>query len=398
MVLQRVFGFLWNALTAVTPSPSETFREETSDLSFTSGDAQPFIGPVKPTQLTKSCEQPHPTVIEKPQLMNSLTGTERNLPFWLPHWILPFITPTRYTELKCMLSSAAMEAVEVLIDKVIDEEDPSRIKPSKNYWDTTSNPDKFKGLVIIHGRDHAKEFSLRVYSDPSTRESTHRHIFWTDASICGTNIAGAVVWRESAVPEKWAQKTYGRKCAPGEGPGPGEIMAIAMALEIAIARISQVQASLPTSEVILQDRDKICHTVQVFSDSEEALQFIGCYPSKLTRKPIHSQQAHMVLSHTTTLRELGAVVELHLVPGHNGVPGNILAHRVAKNTARQLAQWSKEQEERNDLQKTQGKAEARKAKNTEERREKKAQKRARYKARKKAKREMMALGRVTAGS
>ncbi|KAJ5104392.1 hypothetical protein NUU61_001739 [Penicillium alfredii] len=142
----------------------------------------------------------------------------------------------------------------------------------------------------------AIQFAEKMQSirfDPPTR----RYIYWTDASVYRRCAAGAVVWLASIRPEKWTEKGY---------PFPiitdcselVEVFAIATALETAVAHVTK--------------------------------------PSRLfhDRYFMHVQSA---IEHIQKLREMGARVGLHLVPGHNGVAGNERAHNMAKKTARKLA-------------------------------------------------------------
>lgn len=114
-----------------------------------------------------------------------------------------------------------------------------------------------------------------------------------------------------------------------------EIFAICAALETALSQIRDLQSTAEQSEDEIHQPTQSRGKVTVFSDSIDALQLIDSYyPSTGSRNLSQKARAfyyrgeiQTVFKHTHELCRLGVQVELHLVPGHNYIPGNVQAHQ-----------------------------------------------------------------------
>jgi ribonuclease HI len=161
-------------------------------------------------------------------------------------------------------------------------------------------------------------------------ERTHHHIFWTDASIVfGACAAGAVVWKQ---PPSWAWNSQGFHYPYlTQSTDVVEMFAIAHALKRAVDDIKQ---SLGDS--VKDVNVQITQRVFVFTDSIAALTGVE-NEAQSDRVRSTSEQARTIIGYSVDLDNLGAKVELHLVPGHTGVPGNDRAHKAAYEAAKHAA-------------------------------------------------------------
>lgn len=100
------------------------------------------------------------------------------------------------------------------------------------------------------------------------------------------------------------------------GSGDAELIAISAALDLAMKKSTYQKQ------------------IVIFTDSQESLTTIrdgrhrSLYPWSLTRTIVTK-----ILTRVETLEQLGVPVFLRWVPGHDGVPGNVMADRVAKYAA-----------------------------------------------------------------
>ena len=194
-------------------------------------------------------------------------------------------------------------------------------------------PDGFRGNVFIKPRAEAWVFAMGSQGWRSESRTTEvcLDILWTDASIVFFSCAaGAIVWQESSTGE-WMS----RRCPypyPVVNTTVVEIFAVVNALEIAVDRVREWQFA--------QENDgsgKFRHEVYVFTDSEGALRAI----QRRKKRRQHAAELHALVQNAVDrsieLEELGALVELHLVPGHRNVPGNTRANNHSRTAARDLA-------------------------------------------------------------
>ncbi|KAL4872056.1 hypothetical protein BDV12DRAFT_162951 [Aspergillus spectabilis] len=72
----------------------------------------------------------------------------------------------------------------------------------------------------------------------------------------------------------------------------------------------------------------------IFSDSQQALRIISEYPhlSKCLSPTLRS-----ILDHAS-LQDFGDGLELHWVPGHAGISGNVLAYKMARRVSGYMSQ------------------------------------------------------------
>ncbi|KAF4963958.1 hypothetical protein FSARC_8093 [Fusarium sarcochroum] len=148
---------------------------------------------------------------------------------------------------------------------------------------------------------------------------------WTDGSVDAPGqspqqAGAAVVYRDRATenePHRRVWKEIGwRVDGHNSHAGDVELVAIAGALEVAIAEVS----GQPTANI---------HSVAIFSDSQEAIQRCSatCYLPIPPLERLAQQRAQQLV-------DLGINLFLVLVPGHSGVEGNSRAHIAAKSVAK----------------------------------------------------------------
>lgn len=189
---------------------------------------------------------------------------------------------------------------------------------------------RFQGVIGHRRYQEARRFAKKMENSVMRTDTIHRHIFWTDASIVfRACAAGAVAWKQSPT---WTWQTEGFPypyCV--QSTEVVEMFAIAHALKRAV---DEVKASLG-------DRLEglglpITHQVFIFTDSVGALTQVE-NDAWGHHTPITCEQAHTIIDFSIELHNLGAKLELHLVPGHKGVSGNNTAHRAAYKAATRAA-------------------------------------------------------------
>ncbi|GLI75235.1 hypothetical protein PoHVEF18_003488 [Penicillium ochrochloron] len=189
---------------------------------------------------------------------------------------------------------------------------------------------RFRGVITHRKAEEALDFAWRMEACKIRTERTHHHIFWTDASIVfGACAAGAVVWKQ---PPSWAWNSQGFHYPYlTQSTDVVEMFAIAHALKRAVDDVKQ---SLGDS--VKDVNVQITQRVFVFTDSIAALTGVE-NEAQSDRVRSTSEQARTIIGYSVDLDNLGAKVELHLVPGHTGVPGNDRAHKAAYEAAKHAA-------------------------------------------------------------
>ncbi|WEW57060.1 hypothetical protein PRK78_002519 [Emydomyces testavorans] len=147
----------------------------------------------------------------------------------------------------------------------------------------------------------------------------NRHVFWVDGSTFyeQETSGAAVVWKHGFA--SWVMRGYH---IPGKtGPDVAEFLAILEALEIAEKETATTQDSkeVPTAVAIYSDAGTCLSRIKDFGPQESSP------PSGLIKQIILQSQI---------LNSRGIHTYLFWVPGHLNIPGNELAHRVARNAAR----------------------------------------------------------------
>lgn len=208
----------------------------------------------------------------------------------------------------------------------------------------------YKGHILVENRDEARRFALLMERLPHRTEKVHRIILWTDGSVVHNCGAGSVVWKRPPDHKEWDGKgyplPYKTNCSVLT-----EVFAISHALEIAVDQLKSLRCLASKAfcdegcEVQIQPE----YRVFVFTNSREALDIIRSGRPMRGREAVESwhDYIHKCIRHYNELRQLGANIQLRLVPGHNGVPGNEEAHKVANTTAHSLASdWGLEPKSR----------------------------------------------------
>lgn len=207
---------------------------------------------------------------------------------------------------------------------------------------------RFRGAIVCRSLKEAIDFAKSMGNGAPRTGQIHRHIFWTDASIVfRACAAGAVVWKQ---PPNWHWQAEGFPypyCI--QSTDVVEMFAMAHALKRAIDEVEWLLGGISDGPQL-----QIRHEVYVFTDSVGALTQVK-KDSLGYHTPQTCQQAHTIIDFSVKLHDLGVKVELHLVPGHNSVPGNVQAHRAAKKAAKSAAAAAGifSPEQASDLYKTQ---------------------------------------------
>jgi ribonuclease HI len=211
----------------------------------------------------------------------------------------------------------------VLDADLLDSSQPKKLGPTE-YG-------RFRGVIGYRRAEEAKQFAEAMENCVLRTRTIHRHIFWTDGSIVFRYCAaGAVAWKQ--LPSlQWVSEGFPYPFYT-QSTEVVEMFAIAHALKRAIHDIRQ---SLD-GDAMERYHFQVTHEVFVFTDSVGALTAVendawGRHTSG------NCKQAHEIIEYSIKLHNLGAKLGLHLVPGHQGVPGNMEAHRAAYQAAKRAA-------------------------------------------------------------
>ncbi|OQD74295.1 hypothetical protein PENDEC_c011G03372 [Penicillium decumbens] len=212
--------------------------------------------------------------------------------------------------------------------------DIARSRPCQGLSDRT-----YRGFVRIEGRGEAERFALKMGNLPCKSETAYRIVLWTDGSVVYKCAAGAVVWKSPPSYRQWDGEGFPLPYKTNSS-GLVELFAIAHALKIAVDQLKELQklASIAFHSENHDVQIQPGYHVFVFTDSSEALLVLRDGRARHSHEAdLWNEYIRKCVKHHSELRRLGANVELHLVPGHKGVPGNEEADRLAKRTARSLA-------------------------------------------------------------
>jgi ribonuclease HI len=196
----------------------------------------------------------------------------------------------------------------------------------------------YQGPIVIKDRAEAKQFAMTIHALPYKTEIVRRIVLWTDGSIIQRCGAGSVVWKKE--PSKsWGSKGFPLPYAT-DNSNLVELFAIAHALDVAVDQVKDLK-ELASKAFCIEEHDfqiQPEYYVFVFTDCSAALWLIRNGSSWRTADRSYCDDYILkCVGHYDALRQLGATVQLHFVPGHKGVPGNEEADRVARVTARSLA-------------------------------------------------------------
>lgn len=194
----------------------------------------------------------------------------------------------------------------------------------------------FRGSIKSVSPEEAKEYALKIDQAPLRTPEVHRYVYWSDCSIVFRCAAGSVVWREPGTPD-WQGAVYPYPHQTGD-TGLVELFAIAHALEIAVRQITAdkcaaFDASCPGSNGLGAGPN---YQVLVFTDSIAALERLSMTSSTRHKYPTCWEQVSKCIKHHDELECLQASVEVNLIKGHDGVPGNVEADRRALALARRM--------------------------------------------------------------
>ncbi|KAJ6112507.1 hypothetical protein N7512_007831 [Penicillium capsulatum] len=187
--------------------------------------------------------------------------------------------------------------------------------------------------AVYQSRDKRLGLSMEHKQPPGI------HPFFTDGSVVGHCAAASVVWKNMAK-NKWQGQGFESLHLPADSETT-EIFAVAKAFELATEHIKSVMLAAGPAAAAQK-------CVLVFSDSGAALTRIDKYEmstgvgayakrQKGIGIPRFKDVLDLVMINARTLRVLDTKIELHLVPGHSKVPGNVQADRLANRTASLMA-------------------------------------------------------------
>lgn len=186
----------------------------------------------------------------------------------------------------------------------------------------------FPGDIFVKERKTALTFALLEHT--TLRKSRDRIAFWVDASIINKVESGiAVVFRRSNNQEAdlaWDKRGYKIRGMTKEVNGSNNVELIAIS-----------QAMVAAQEVapsVLYGTSFHNFSVAIFSDSQGAISALREYGSKKKNRRSHLSLVESTIAQARLLQALGIRIELHWVPGHTKVPGNVLADRIARFAAK----------------------------------------------------------------
>lgn len=190
----------------------------------------------------------------------------------------------------------------------------------------------FPGNIIPYADPEGDRVQAQSYASLMTdmlleTKTTQYHVYFADGSLRGNGRAAAgIVWRKPG--SRWTGQ--GRHF-PWKTSNSSlvELYAIDCALEIATKEILETDS---------EERTGKTHELLIFSDSQPVLLCINKF--KLPRPP--SSKKHLgrdrllqsVRERGEALERRGVNLELHWVPGHAQVLGNVLADRLAGDMAK----------------------------------------------------------------
>lgn len=192
-----------------------------------------------------------------------------------------------------------------------------------------------EGLATIIIRDGFEAFDYAV-SEDKQQQARNREgclAFWVDGSAPSNSgspcvhSGGAVVTRKKSNLEEW-ELVGTAVVAERLEPKHADLYGFWFALDEFLNRCDSImehEAELPW------------HTFQIFSDGPGTLRDLGRWGTPKSRKgksEAYCQLADEIVKLLTHIKPLGVRVQLHRVPGHYDVPGNMLADFHAREATR----------------------------------------------------------------
>ncbi|KAJ6110785.1 hypothetical protein N7486_003020 [Penicillium sp. IBT 16267x] len=210
------------------------------------------------------------------------------------------------------------------------DDSDARFVPSSYQSVIARNPEPFSGKVVNDlNRTAAKKLASEMLEMPLYKNGVYYYIFWTDGSFCrpktGNEGGAAAVWIDPERQE-WHSVREKPLCQPTNSHDT-ELLGIELALWQASSFIAKFQQDYPST---LNAR----HEVFVFTDSSASLHMIPrAHLTPLCKDWAREYLLTKILNAGAVLKRLGAHTQLHWVPGHDRVIGNVIADREAKSAA-----------------------------------------------------------------
>ncbi|KAJ5462666.1 hypothetical protein N7475_007610 [Penicillium sp. IBT 31633x] len=205
---------------------------------------------------------------------------------------------------------------------------------------------KFVGSVLITNRDEAERIAHRIYEVPVPQQVTSRLILFCDASIRKRQAAVGVVWKAPLSTSMWDGLGVS---FPSETANTSvvELYAIGCALKFALDNMDSAEwsisrdgssetrsfrPSLGRTESHLHGKTK---ELFVLTDEEGTLARLKGTMLYLPAGP-HATEIKTICDLSELLAQRDVHVELHLSPGHMGIPGNEAANELCRKAQSEL--------------------------------------------------------------
>ena len=180
----------------------------------------------------------------------------------------------------------------------------------------------FTGQIIIRPQFDAIVYALDEYT---TRGVTPgRMALWVDGSTSSKGVSGtAVAYKPNASVTKseWFVKAYAVLEFDRLGNNNTETLAIMQALLFALSKVVHNDGT-----------DAKVSLVAIFSDCVSALRGIETFNGGNQQE--NETLLAKIAALASELKAYNVIVQLHWVPGHKGVPGNVLADIMAKRATK----------------------------------------------------------------
>lgn len=180
-------------------------------------------------------------------------------------------------------------------------------------------PGPFVGQIVIQDRLSAMLQAISEHTrEGPRRKEPGRHSFHADASVSWehnmTGIGVAYKSHRQDWASPWTAKGY--RIFGSLDVNDAEMWAIWQALECVLEK-----AHADRQYVKPQDP---CSLAVIYSDCHSALRRIGGY------EPSNGAVVQRIIAQSIELERLGIKIQLHWVPGHRNIPGNVVADSASR--------------------------------------------------------------------